>query len=97
MFTIFLYVLIYFREYSHKSYKYCYQKDFTFDEIKDCDEAFVTGTFSGLIPVVELDSVNMRLSRDEAIFAEGAVALGQSLKDKKYLEVFSLKKNEIGF
>ena len=30
------------------------------------------------------------------IFAEGAVALGQSLKDKKYLEVFSLKKNEIG-
>ena len=30
------------------------------------------------------------------IFAEGAVAIGQSLKDKKYLEVFSLKKNEIG-
>lgn len=31
------------------------------------------------------------------LFAEGAIALGQSLKDKKYLEVFNLKKNEIGF
>ena len=30
------------------------------------------------------------------MFAEGAIALGQSLKDKKYLEVFNLKKNEIG-
>jgi len=30
------------------------------------------------------------------MFAEGAIALGQSLKDKKYLEVFCIKKNEIG-
>jgi hypothetical protein len=30
------------------------------------------------------------------VFAEGAVALGASLKDKKYLEVFNFKKNEIG-
>ena len=30
------------------------------------------------------------------IFAEGAIALGQSLKDKKYIEVFNMKKNEIG-
>ena len=29
------------------------------------------------------------------IFAEGAVALGEALKDKKYLEVLVLKKNEI--
>ena len=34
--------------------------------------------------------------QSNGIFAEGAVALGQSLKDKKYLEVFNLKKNEIG-
>ena len=32
----------------------CYQKDFTFDEIKDCDEAFVTGTFAGIIPYLQL-------------------------------------------
>lgn len=30
------------------------------------------------------------------VFAEGAVAIGTSLKDKKYLEVFNFKKNEIG-
>jgi Ran GTPase-activating protein (RanGAP) involved in mRNA processing and transport len=30
------------------------------------------------------------------VFAEGAVAIGGSLKDKKYLEVFNFKKNEIG-
>jgi len=29
------------------------------------------------------------------IFAEGAVALGEALKDKKYLEVLVLKKNDI--
>ena len=38
----------------------CYQKDFTFDEIKDCDEAFVTGTFAGIIPVSTLE--NRKLS-----------------------------------
>jgi len=38
----------------------CYQKDFTFDEIKNCDEAFVTGTFAGIIPVSSLE--NRKLS-----------------------------------
>jgi len=38
----------------------CHQKDFTFDEIKDCDEAFVTGTFAGIIPVSTLE--NRKLS-----------------------------------
>tara|TARA_B100000900_G_scaffold414937_1_gene443129 strand:- start:2929 stop:3840 length:912 start_codon:yes stop_codon:yes gene_type:complete len=37
----------------------CYQKDFTFDEIKDCDEAFVTGTFAGIIPVSSLENRNL--------------------------------------
>ena len=37
----------------------CYQKDFTFDEIKDCDEAFVTGTFAGIIPVSSIENRNL--------------------------------------
>ena len=37
----------------------CYQKDFTFDEVKDCDEAFVTGTFAGIIPVTKLENRNL--------------------------------------
>ena len=30
------------------------------------------------------------------IFAEGCIAIGQSLKDKKYVEVLNIKKNEVG-
>ena len=37
----------------------CYQKDFTFDDIKDCSEAFVTGTFAGIIPVSSLENRNL--------------------------------------
>ena len=33
----------------------CFQKDFTFNEIKNCDEAFVTGTFAGIIPVSKIE------------------------------------------
>tara|TARA_Y100001935_G_scaffold255269_1_gene267406 strand:+ start:1563 stop:2486 length:924 start_codon:yes stop_codon:yes gene_type:complete len=34
----------------------CLQKDFAFDEIKNCDEAFVTGTFAGIIPVSKIEN-----------------------------------------
>ena len=37
----------------------CYQRDFTFDEIIDCDEAFVTGTFAGIIPVSSIENRNL--------------------------------------
>ena len=33
----------------------CSEEDFTFDDIIDCDEAFVTGTFAGIIPVISVD------------------------------------------
>ena len=33
----------------------CIETDFTFQEIKDCDEAFVTGTFAGIIPVTKIE------------------------------------------
>ena len=33
----------------------CYEKNFTFKDIKDCNEAFVTGTFAGIIPVSQLE------------------------------------------
>ena len=41
----------------------CIQADFTFNDIKNCNEAFVTGTFAGIIPVAmlenrKLDSIN---------------------------------------
>jgi len=34
----------------------CSETNFTFEDIKNCNEAFVTGTFAGIIPVSELES-----------------------------------------
>lgn len=41
----------------------CHQMNFKFEHVKDCNEAFVTGTFAGIIPVskfegIELESTN---------------------------------------
>ena len=38
-----------------------FEKDFEIKEVYNADEAFVTGTFSGLIPVVEIDSVKFEI------------------------------------
>ena len=37
----------------------CYQKNFTFEDIQNCDEAFVTGTFAGVIPVSKIENKNL--------------------------------------
>ena len=42
----------------------CFEKDFTFNDIKNCDEAFVTGTFAGIIPVAKLEQCKLK-SLDE--------------------------------
>ena len=34
----------------------CLEKDFSFEEIENCDEAFVTGTFAGIIPVSRIEN-----------------------------------------
>ena len=36
------------------------EEDFTFDDIADCDEAFVTGTFAGIIPVSKIENRNLK-------------------------------------
>ena len=38
-----------------------FEKDFRIKDVYNADEAFVTGTFSGLIPVVEIDSVKFKI------------------------------------
>ena len=39
------------------------EEDFIFDDIKDCDEAFVTGTFAGIIPVSKIEDRNLKSTR----------------------------------
>ena len=36
------------------------ETNFTFKDIKDCDEAFVTGTFAGIIPVSKLEDRELK-------------------------------------
>ena len=38
-----------------------FEKNFEIKDVYDADEAFVTGTFSGLIPVVEIDGVKLKI------------------------------------
>ena len=39
----------------HKNEIPCIETNFTFEDIKDCEEAFVTGTFAGIIPVTKVE------------------------------------------
>ena len=44
-----------------------FEQDFTFDDIIDCDEAFVTGTFAGIIPVSKIESRNLKSINSDSL------------------------------
>ena len=43
------------------------EEDFIFDDIKDCDEAFVTGTFAGIIPVSKIENRNLKSTNSDSL------------------------------
>ena len=45
----------------------CFQKDFMFNEIENCDEAFVTGTFAGIIPVSKIENRNLKSTNSDSL------------------------------
>ena len=45
----------------------CHKKDFTFEDISDCEEAFVTGTFGGIVPVSTLENQPLQSTNKESI------------------------------
>ena len=45
----------------------CHEKDFTFEDISDCEEAFVTGTFGGIVPVSTLENQPLQSTNKESI------------------------------
>ena len=45
----------------------CHEKDFTFEDISDCEEAFVTGTFGGIVPVSTLENQSLQSTNKESI------------------------------
>jgi len=45
----------------------CHEKDFTFENISNCEEAFVTGTFGGIIPVSILEDKALQSTDNKSI------------------------------
>ncbi len=45
----------------------CLQKNFTFEEIKNCEEAFVTGTFAGVIPVRMIEKSLLNSTKENSL------------------------------
>ena len=44
-----------------------FEQDFTFDDIIDCEEAFVTGTFAGIIPVSKIEDRNLKSTSSDSL------------------------------
>ena len=45
----------------------CNEKNFTFEDIKDCEEAFVTGTFAGIIPVSKIEKHELNSTNSNSL------------------------------
>ena len=45
----------------------CYQKDFKYEDISNCNEAFVTGTFAGVIPVSMLEGKSLHSTQKQSL------------------------------
>jgi len=45
----------------------CSETNFTFEDIKDCNEAFVTGTFAGIIPVSQLEGRKLESTNHDSL------------------------------
>tara|TARA_B100000212_G_scaffold297912_1_gene241868 strand:- start:1847 stop:2752 length:906 start_codon:yes stop_codon:yes gene_type:complete len=43
------------------------EQDFIFEDIMDCDEAFVTGTFAGIIPVSKIESRDLKSTSSDSL------------------------------
>ena len=43
------------------------EEDFTFNDIIDSDEAFVTGTFAGIIPVSKIENKDLKSTNSDSL------------------------------
>ena len=59
----------------------CHQTNFTFSDIKYCNEAFVTGTFAGIIPVSRLENRNLESNNPGSLVNKIRMLYNQEIKD----------------
>ena len=59
----------------------CSETNFTFDDIKNCNEAFVTGTFAGIIPVSELEGRKLKSTNPDSLVNKIRVLYNQEIQN----------------
>jgi len=59
----------------------CSETSFMFDDIKDCNEAFVTGTFAGIIPVSKLEGRKLESTNSDSLVNKIRTLYNQEIYD----------------
>ena len=59
----------------------CSETNFTFEDIKNCNEAFVTGTFAGIIPVSQLEGRKLESTNYESLVNKIRMLYNQEIQD----------------
>ena len=58
----------------------CSETNFTFEDIKNCNEAFVTGTFAGIIPVSQLEGRKLESTNSDSLVNKIRMLYNQEIK-----------------
>jgi len=55
--------------------------NFTFEDIKDCNEVFVTGTFAGIIPVSQLEGRKLESTNADSFVNKIRILYNKEIQD----------------
>ena len=59
----------------------CSETNFTFEDIKNCNEAFVTGTFAGIIPVSQLEDKKLESTNSNSLVNKIRMLYNKEIQD----------------
>ena len=59
----------------------CSETDFIFEDIKNCNEAFVTGTFAGIIPVSQLEGRKLESTNSDSLVNKIRMLYNQEIQN----------------
>ena len=59
----------------------CSETNFTFEDIKNCNEAFVTGTFAGIIPVSQLEGRKLESTNSDSLVNKIRILYNQEIQN----------------
>ena len=65
----------------HRNGIVCNQTNFTFEDVKNCEEAFVTGTFAGIIPVSKIENRNLQSTNPDSMVNKIRLLYNKHIQD----------------